>query len=95
MDTCLTLGSCTRISFFIAQYVKVRFYPLLQKFSHRGGTICCVLWAQTLVGLGISEMIFNSRSKMFLGINFSRAEDFFGLNNHQVWVAIYESNFQR
>ena len=26
-------------SFFLSQYVQVIFYPLLQQFSHQGGTI--------------------------------------------------------
>ena len=61
-------------------------------FLHWGGKICCGCCAHTLVGLGISEMIFDSKSKIFLGVYCSRAKAFVGFNNHQVWVALYEYN---
>ena len=78
--------------FFLDQYFRVNFYPLLQKFLHRGGTICCGRWDQTLIGLGISEMIFDRKSKIFQGLNLSWAEAFVGLNNYEVWAPLYKSN---
>ena len=79
--------------FFLTQYVQVSFYPLLQQFLHRGAKICCGHWDQALVGLGIFEMIFDSKSKVFWWINCSWAKAFVVLNNHQFWVALYESDY--
>ena len=45
-----------------------------------------------MVGLGISEMIFDIKLKILQGLNCSWDEAFVGLKNHQVWVAIYESD---
>ena len=92
MGPCLNLNLCARIFVLPCSVRPSNFYPFLQLFSNWGGTICCARWAQTFVSLGISEMIFDSKSKIFPRLNWSWAEVFFCLNNYQVRGALYESN---
>ena len=42
--------------------------------------------------MGISEMIFDCKLELFLGIDYSRAEAFVCLNNHQVCFIIDKAN---